>query len=92
MKFLLTLLLLLSAISVSANDVYVRGYTKSNGTYVSPHYRTAPDSTPYNNYSTKGNTNPYTGKQGTVNPINSLNSNTRSNYGNPNTTGTYKRY
>ena len=83
---------MLSFTAVYANDVYVRGYTKSNGTYVSPHYRTAPDSTPYNNYSTRGNTNPYTGKQGTVDPLGSLNTNTRSNYGNYNTTGTYKRY
>ena len=38
--------------------VYVRGYYRSNGTYVKPHYRTAPDSNPYNNYSFPGNYNP----------------------------------
>lgn len=53
-----------------AQDVYVRGYTRRNGTYVAPHYRTAPDSTKLNNYSTQGNVNPYTGKSGTVNPYN----------------------
>ena len=31
--------------------VYVNGYTKSNGTYVSPHVRTSPDSSCWNNYS-----------------------------------------
>ena len=57
------------------SDIYVNGYTKSNGTYVEPHMRSAPDSNPYNNYSTKGNVNPYTGKEGTVEPYNSGNTN-----------------
>jgi len=48
-------------------DVYVRGYTKKDGTYVQPHYRTSPNSTKSDNYSTKGNYNPYTGKEGTKN-------------------------
>jgi hypothetical protein len=48
--------------------VVVRGYTKSNGTYVAPHVRTAPDSTPANNWSTKPNVNPITGKEGTKQP------------------------
>jgi TPR repeat protein len=34
---------------------------------VAPHYRSAPDHNPYNNWSTKGNVNPYTGKAGTKN-------------------------
>lgn len=43
----------------------VRGYYKpSTGRYVAPHYRTAPDTSKWNNYSTKGNLNPYTGKLG----------------------------
>lgn len=46
------------------NDVRVRGYTRGDGVYVQPHYRTAPDSTRNNNYSTYGNRNPYTGKRG----------------------------
>lgn len=49
-------------------DVYVNGYYRKNGTYVQPHHRSASDSTPWNNYSTKGNSNPYTGQQGTVDP------------------------
>ena len=49
-------------------DVYVRGHYRSNGTYVQPHYRSDPDGNPYNNWSTKGNVNPYTGKRGTVTP------------------------
>ncbi|MBK9040035.1 MAG: hypothetical protein IPL83_12880 [Bdellovibrionales bacterium] len=48
-----------------ASDVYVRGYTKKDGTYIQPHYRTSPNSTKSDNYTTKGNYNPYTGKEGT---------------------------
>ena len=47
---------------------YTEGYTRQNGTYVAPHYQTNPDSTAYNNWSTRGNTNPYTGQQGTRDP------------------------
>src|SRR5262245_33139475 len=50
--------------------VHVNGYYRSNGTYVQPHYRSAPDGNFYNNWSTKGNVNPFTGEPGTktVNP------------------------
>jgi len=41
------------------------GYTKSNGTYVAPSHATNPNSTKADNWSTKGNVNPYTGKPGT---------------------------
>jgi hypothetical protein len=51
-----------------AGDTRVRGYYRSNGTYVQPHMRSAPDSNPYNNFSTRGNTNPYTGQPGTKSP------------------------
>lgn len=50
------------------NHVYVNGYTKSNGTYVEGHYRTAPNSTINDNFSTYPNVNPYNGKQGTISP------------------------
>ena len=46
-------------------QTYVRGYTRSNGTYVPGHYRSSPNSTQRDNYSTYGNTNPYTGQRGT---------------------------
>lgn len=39
--------------------VPVRGYTRQNGTYVAPYYRTPADYTPRNNFSYPGNTNPY---------------------------------
>ena len=51
-----------------AKDVHVNGHVRSDGTYVQPHVQTAPNSTKMDNYSTKGNVNPYTGKAGTVDP------------------------
>lgn len=48
-----------------AKDVYVQGYTRKDGTYVQPHYRSAPDGNFNNNWSTEGNINPYTGEVGT---------------------------
>ena len=45
--------------------VHVRGYYRKSGTYVQPHYRSAPDGNFYNNWSTRGNVNPYTGQPGT---------------------------
>lgn len=47
---------------------HVKGYFKKSGTYVMPSYRTSPNKNKFDNYSTKGNYNPYSGKKGTVNP------------------------
>jgi hypothetical protein len=47
---------------------YVRPYVKKDGTYVAPHYQTNPNGTKLDNWSTKGNVNPYTGKPGTKDP------------------------
>lgn len=66
-KYSLMLLAMLAS-SALAQDVYHQGYVTQNGTYVAPHYQTAPDNTRMNNYSTQGNVNPYTGQAGTVNP------------------------
>ena len=46
-------------------DQYVKGYVKRDGTYVAPHVRSSPNGQQWDNYSTKGNTNPYTGERGT---------------------------
>ena len=47
----------------------VRGYYKpTTHKYVQPHYRSTKNYTKYDNYSTKGNYNPYTGKKGYKNP------------------------
>lgn len=45
-------------------DVAVRGHVRSDGTYVPTHMRSAPDGVFSNNWSTKGNYNPYTGQPG----------------------------
>ncbi len=67
MKLLVAVLLMALSFAAVA-DTYVRGYTKKNGTYVEPHYRSSPNSTTLDNYSTKGNTNPYTGEPGYKSP------------------------
>lgn len=67
MKKLLVLVLMLSIVPI-AHASYTRGYYKTNGTYVNGYHKTSPDYTKLNNYSTKGIYNPYTEKQGTVNP------------------------
>jgi hypothetical protein len=46
----------------------VRSYVTKNGVYVPAHRATNPNSTKLDNWSTKGNVNPYTGKPGTVDP------------------------
>ena len=39
-------------------DVNVKGYYRSNGTYVQPYTRTSPNNSIYDNYSYPGNFNP----------------------------------
>jgi hypothetical protein len=50
--------------ALAADRVRVRGYFRKDGTYVQPQYRTAPDGRFYDNWSTYGNLNPYTGEFG----------------------------
>ena len=45
---------------------YVEGHTTKNGTYVPGHNQTNPSGTINDNWSTQGNTNPFTGKPGTI--------------------------
>ncbi len=71
-KLIVSTLLLVGLLSFSASAearmTSVRGYYKpSTGAYVMPHYKTTPNRTKLDNFSTKGNYNPYTGKSGTVN-------------------------
>lgn len=65
-KIITTMLLtLISVIALCQTPQYVNGYRKSNGTYVQGYYRTSANHTVRDNYSTKGNVNPYTNKRGT---------------------------
>ncbi len=56
---------LISLVALSQTPQYVNGYYRSNGTYVQGYYRTKANNTIRDNYSTKGNINPYTGQRGT---------------------------
>jgi hypothetical protein len=51
--------------SSSGSSVHVHDYTKKDGTHVEAHERSKPDGNFSNNWSTKGNVNPVTGKEGT---------------------------
>lgn len=63
-KILLATLFIVANYAVKA-QTYVGGYYKSNGTYVNPYVKSNIDRTNHNNYSTRGNYNPYTGSWGT---------------------------
>lgn len=71
-KIFLAIILIVGVFSFSVSDARttrVRGYYKpSTGRYVAPHYKTTPNRSKFDNFSTKGNYNPYTSKKGTVNP------------------------
>lgn len=61
-------ILVLMSFSVAtseAKSTRVKSSITKTGTYRSPHVRTSPNKTKTDNWSTKGNVNPYTGKKGT---------------------------
>lgn len=64
MKTLIAVILFALTASAVFADTFVRGYTRKDGTYVQPHYRSSPNSQRWDNYSSQGNTNPYTGQRG----------------------------
>ncbi len=71
-KFLLSLAIAITLLTAStsfieARTIRVRGYTTRSGTYVNSYYRTSPNRYKFDNYSSKGNYNPYTGRTGTIN-------------------------
>jgi hypothetical protein len=65
MKTLLVVLTLAVIAAPAFAVECVNGYCRSNGTYVEPYYRSSPNGTVTDNYSFKGNINPYTGQEGT---------------------------
>lgn len=67
-KYAAVLAILMSAPVTAAASEYVEGHFRYDGTYVQPHYRSSPNGSRYDNYSSRGNVNPYTGNRGTVNP------------------------
>lgn len=64
----ITLLFVALCAAAAWADTYVKPHITKDGTYVEGHYRSSPNNTTTDNYSTKGNTNPYTGQEGTVTP------------------------
>jgi hypothetical protein len=81
MKIFLCILLSVLPFLSFASDVYVQGYTRKDGTHVEGHYRSAPNSTTADNFSTYGNINPYTGELGTKR-FNESNDSSSSSYNN----------
>lgn len=66
-KLAIGLLLATLATEALLAQVFVGGYTRKDGTYVAPHMRSSPNGTPTDNWSIKGNVNPYTGVPGKKN-------------------------
>jgi hypothetical protein len=65
LSILALLLLVVKPLSAQTTTL-VPGYIKKNGTYVAPYYKTTQNKTKADNFSTKPNINPYTGKEGRV--------------------------
>lgn len=60
--------LTLTSTAFASDDVWVKPYTRKDGTFVPGHFRSAPNGNVWDNWSTKGNINPYTGMKGTKDP------------------------
>lgn len=54
-------------VRVTSSSHSVRSHVTKKGTYVALSHATNPNKTKRDNYSHKGNVNPYTGKEGTKN-------------------------
>lgn len=52
----------------NSSSTYVQPHFNSNGSFTNGHYRTTPNRTQMDNYGTRGNYNPYTGRTGTRAP------------------------
>lgn len=56
--------LFITAVSSVQAATRVKGYYRNNGTYINSYYRSNSNRYRYDNYSSRGNYNPYTGKKG----------------------------
>lgn len=68
MRFIFAAIAVTFASSAGMAQQRVDGYVKQDGTYVAPHFRSAPDNSRSNNWTSQGNVNPYTGQTGTRDP------------------------
>lgn len=96
-KFFLTIIFTLIWLGlafgqINPNHVRVSGYTRKDGTYVQPYFRTAPNSTNRDNFSTQGNVNPYTGEAGWIKPDSKYNTFYRNTYSYSPSTTTRSEY
>jgi hypothetical protein len=55
--------------ALGQGSVYYPGYVNPYGTYVPPHYQSAPNGTRFDNWSVSPNVNPYTGQMGRRSPV-----------------------
>lgn len=63
-KLILAVVAFLMLSTLALADVYVNPYTRSDGTQVQGHWRSSPNSSTYDNWSSRGNVNPHTGERG----------------------------
>lgn len=70
-KMIIGICCLAIAVPAYAQSTSVRPHVRKDGTFVQGHRRTNPNSSVYDNWSTKPNVNPYTGRTGTVDPYTS---------------------
>jgi hypothetical protein len=66
--------------TIAFADTYVQGHMRKDGSYVQGHYKTEANNTKLDNYSTRGNINPYTSKPGYVDPYRERNSDNANPY------------
>ena len=80
---------MLSYGQTNSKHTYVKDYYRKDGTHVEGHYRTEKNNTNSDNFSTKGNTNPYTGQPGYIPSDNNTPTYSAPSYQNYNSTQTY---
>jgi hypothetical protein len=68
LMFLAAVALSVTGAQAKGGSHYVAPHVKKDGTYVEGHRQTNPNASKSDNWSSKGNTNPYTGKEGTKDP------------------------
>jgi hypothetical protein len=68
LKTIVATVVLVMVTGAASAQTYQRPHIDKNGRYSDGGYRTTPNGTQLDNYSTKGNVNPYSGKKGNRNP------------------------
>ena len=63
-KLIAVMAFMAASIGFTQAQTWVNGYYNSYGTYVNGYYRTQSNNTNWDNWSTVGNSNPYTGSYG----------------------------